>query len=668
VLAATLIAMGRQGGDSVQSDDALSRLRSELKGLHRDRGEPSARAIARNVRGEISHNTVIKWLECERLPPWGILEQLVRGLGGDEAKFRRLWRAVRDQQEPLPSAPEDARERDTDEPGIPQLRTLEDADHTQAELDERAQQQRREQESLREQLVSARDQLADLNDRLAGLRGQLSQMQQQASADASLRGRLEAEIASLEQERDQLYEEIEKLRDKLRQSREEMIELLGQSIQIAARRSELNREWARSEEALRRRHEADLAREREQVRTLQEELARLNAVLAGLGTSSSSRHHARAGTGPSPQDEAWLLVADSEHLARTITDPGMRAEALLDTAKVLATIDPPAAERLARTVTAPHLQYQALILADTAKALVRQNPSEARRLLDDAEHVANTIRSTDLKAHRGIALAGIAAVRAELDLVAAERLALTISDGVEAHSRAAALRDIAKTVAGRDPAEARRLLADAERAASRITEANALGRNQGPALREIVKVMAGLDPVAAEEVTRRIRDPASRAAALAWIASAVAGREPAKAAQLSADAQNLIGTILLRDDQARALADISTAVAGWDPAEARRLLADAERIAFQYPNRPSAWTIQTIAKALAREDPSNSVRLAKTITNPPDQAVALSLVAQELAEKDSAEAERIARTIDDADNQARALAHITVVRAERMCQ
>jgi uncharacterized coiled-coil DUF342 family protein len=642
VLAATLIAMGRQGGDSVQSDDALSRLRSELKGLRRDRGEPSGRAIARNVRGEISHNTVLKWLECERLPPWGILEPLVRGLGGDEAKFRRLWRAVRDQQEPLSSAPEDSGERDADEPGIPQLRTLEDADHAQAELDERAQQQRQEQESLREQLVSARDQLADLNDQLAGLRGQLSQMQQQASADASLRGRLEAEIASLEQERDQLYEEIEKLRDKLRQSREEMIELLEQSIQIAARRSELNREWARSEEALRRRHEADLAREREQVRTLQEELARLNAALADLGTSSSS-----------PQDEARLLLADSEHLARTIADPGMRAEALLDTAKVLATIDPPAAERLARTVTAPHLEYQALILADTARALVRQNPSEARRLLDDAEHVATTLPDGGSHSPRNFALRGIAQVLAELDLVAAERLftAARVYDP----SAAAALARIARAAAEGDPAQARGLLADAEQHGKNLFN------------NEIVKVMARLDPREAERLACTISAPASRALALARIARVMVERDQADGRRLLTEAERLVSRPVIGlppVERARAITGVARIVAEWDPAEAGRLLAEVEDMFRQVYSSSDIDALLDSAVALAKVDLGKAERLVRDID--PGRPRALTQIAFELAETDPAEAERIALTITHPDHQSKALAHIAATRAERM--
>lgn len=191
----------------MKSEDALSQLRKRIQRLRLEAGEPSTRTISHKLLDhEISHDSVAKALRCRSLPSWGVLEPLVRGLGGDVEKFRRLWVDVRDQQEPLPLDPEDDDEdvgqRDTYDPVIRRWNTVEEADRAQDHLNERTREQEHEQDSLRAQLVSAREELADLTDQLAGLHGQLRQMRQQASLDVSLRKSLEAKIASLTAERD----------------------------------------------------------------------------------------------------------------------------------------------------------------------------------------------------------------------------------------------------------------------------------------------------------------------------------------------------------------------------------------------------------------------------------------------------------------------------------
>jgi hypothetical protein len=78
--------------------DPLSRLRHELQRLHRHRGEPSVRDIARRTGGAITHSTVHAVLQCAKAPRWGPLELVVEALDGGIDEFRRLWVVVRDAQ------------------------------------------------------------------------------------------------------------------------------------------------------------------------------------------------------------------------------------------------------------------------------------------------------------------------------------------------------------------------------------------------------------------------------------------------------------------------------------------------------------------------------------------------------------------------------------------
>lgn len=106
-VAASPRAAGTSGGV------ALERLRDRLRDLHRRAGEPSTRAISRELGpGVLSHATVGKVLRCDRVPSWGNLELVVEELHGDVEAVRSLWVAARDEQDRpeqdqcVPAAPE----------------------------------------------------------------------------------------------------------------------------------------------------------------------------------------------------------------------------------------------------------------------------------------------------------------------------------------------------------------------------------------------------------------------------------------------------------------------------------------------------------------------------------------------------------------------------------
>ncbi|MEV7121045.1 hypothetical protein [Kitasatospora griseola] len=79
-------------------------LRAYLQTLHRRRGEPSTRALAKDTGSAISHTTVSLVLRCRTCPKWGPLELVVEALGGDVEEARLLWIAIRDMEHPLPQA------------------------------------------------------------------------------------------------------------------------------------------------------------------------------------------------------------------------------------------------------------------------------------------------------------------------------------------------------------------------------------------------------------------------------------------------------------------------------------------------------------------------------------------------------------------------------------
>ena len=80
-------------------EGSLDELRNRLQRLHRLRGDPSVRDLARSTGRAISHATVHAVLRCARTPKWGALELVVEALGGSTDEFRRLWVAVRDAED-----------------------------------------------------------------------------------------------------------------------------------------------------------------------------------------------------------------------------------------------------------------------------------------------------------------------------------------------------------------------------------------------------------------------------------------------------------------------------------------------------------------------------------------------------------------------------------------
>ncbi|MGW2821801.1 hypothetical protein ACWC24_12445 [Streptomyces sp. NPDC001443] len=411
-------------------------------------------------------------------------------------------------------------------------------------------------------------------------------------------------------------------------------------------------------------------------------LADVAGAVAATGNHQRAEQIARTITNPFEQGQALADVAgavaatgdyeraramatDAEQIVRTITDPSRQAQALADVAGAAAAAgDYERAEQIARTITNPHWQAQAL--ADVAGAAAAAGNHQR------AEQIARTITDPSRQAHALADVAGAAAAagdyeRARAMATDAEQIARTITDPsqqaelltglVEAvaaagdHERARAMatdaEQIARTIT--DPDEQAFALADVagaaaaagdyERARAMATDAEQIVRTitdpsqQAELLTGLVEAVAAAgDHQRAEQIARTITEPLEQAQALTGLAGAVAAAgDHERARAMATDAEQIARTITDPSQQARALADVAGAVASaGDHERARKMVTDAEQIAHTNTNRfNQAWVLVGVACAMAAAgDYERAEQIARTITNPSEQAQALTGVAK----------------------------------------
>ena len=332
----------------------------------------------------------------------------------------------------------------------------------------------------------------------------------------------------------------------------------------------------------------------------------------------------------------------------------------------------------------------------------------ALRLMNDAEALARSIDSGTRNVNfvREGMLSDIACVLARIDPARAEHLA-----GGLAADRAAALARIARTVAGTDPAQAARLLADAQ---ARVRDGAQYFPWRLPELllvrRQIIRAVAGrgtlvpvtrsvarVDPAAAtplldgaqqlvmldesmrdellagiaeattvvsaalaEQTARGIDDAEKRAEALGHVASALAGDDPARAEQIAR--RLCTETTEPRSTSVSwavgALVAIARATPAADGLRRQRLLARAEQLAHR---TGSHRALTEVASAVAADDRDHALRLlAEAYRHGPDGKSLLRVV-KVMAGADPARAEELARGITEEADRAAALAHLAVL-------
>ena len=213
-------------------------------------------------------------------------------------------------------------------------------------------------------------------------------------------------------------------------------------------------------------------------------------------------------------------------------------------------------------------------------------------------------------------------------LADAERIANSITTE---YTRAEALSGIAQALAATDPDRAARLLTDAERIANSITD----GHSKAAALSRIAQALAATDPDRAELIANSITAGSWKARALSGIAQALAATDPDRA-------ELIANSITAGSSKAWALSGIAQALAATDPDRAARLLTDAERIANSITDESSkAAALNRIAQALAATDPDRAELIANSITAGSSKAAALNRIAQALAATDPDRAARL---------------------------
>ena len=366
----------------------------------------------------------------------------------------------------------------------------------------------------------------------------------------------------------------------------------------------------------------------------------------------------------------------AEALARSITDPDRRAEALAGlVAAAVKDGDLDKARVLARSITG--LKQWASVLADLAEATQRRvSLDRARALADRALELARSISEPGWQAE---ALAGVAiAVARAGDLDRAQELARSITDLAR---RARALAGVAEATGDLDRAQA--LAEQAEATAWSITDA---GR-QAEALADVAMAAAGAGDLGrALELSRSISSPGRQARGVggrgdsAWRGPVTwTGRRnwPGQSATQARQAEALEGMAVSvaragELDRAQALAEQAEAAAqsiivlgeqGWAPSylTAAMLgdLGQAQALARSITNADRRTRVLAdLAEATAKAgDLDRALDLAQSITDPARRTRALTRVAEAAAGAgDLDRAQELAQSISDPYWQAEALA------------
>ena len=250
-------------------------------------------------------------------------------------------------------------------------------------------------------------------------------------------------------------------------------------------------------------------------------------------------------------DRAARLMADADHIARSITDKSEKATALAEVATALAATDPDRAERIARSITSESLK--AKVLAEVAATLAATDPDRAehtaRSIVGDPYEVralaslAKALAATDpSRAHLsgipGMRVWRLRAMVAAIVMVAFSilvnwKVGLTltmifvIADIIYRSRRGYSGQGDRARLTGAQ--RAARLIGDAERIAQSITNKYW----KASALAEVATALAATDPDRAEHIARSITSESSKATALAEVATALAATDPDRAERIA---------------------------------------------------------------------------------------------------------------------------------------
>ncbi|MGI5238875.1 trypsin-like peptidase domain-containing protein [Dactylosporangium sp. CA-139066] len=378
-------------------------------------------------------------------------------------------------------------------------------------------------------------------------------------------------------------------------------------------------------------------------------LSAVVAAVAGAGDLDRAEALARTITSPDSQAQALSAVVTAvagagdvdraEALARSITDPYEQADALSAVAAAVAGAgDLDRAEALARSINDPYRQER--VLSAVVAALAGAGD------LDRAEALARTITSPDSQAQA--LSAAVTAVAGAGDVDRAEALARSITNPGQQKD---ALSAVAVALAGAgdlDRAEAlARSITDPRWQAEALTAAAAAGAGDHDRAEALAE--------RAEALARSITDPIGRMEALRAVAAAVAGAgEHDSVAALAQRAEALARSFTVSEMDWQALAFNAVVVAVAGAGDLDRAEALARSITDPYEQ---AHALSAVAAAVAGTgDLDRAEALARSITDPYEQADALSAVAAAVAGTgDLDRAEALAQSITNPYRQMKAL-------------
>jgi hypothetical protein len=394
---------------------------------------------------------------------------------------------------------------------------------------------------------------------------------------------------------------------------------------------------------------------------------------------------ARSITHPRRRAEALMGVAyaavgsrqaRAEEIVQSIPIDDSRSSPIADFASAIASSDPERAERLANSIDEP--TQRASILAAVASAINDKFPERAATLSRTAEQLVSSI---DRPQRRASALVSVARAISDIFPDQASRLCKAAEQAARISPDflplSYVLAKAGAAIIELEPTRARNLCEAAERIAQTLTD----GQASDFVLRETAVALAGIEPQTATQRLDRISWD-FYIEVLPRVVAAVAAHDPKRAIEIWETTEQVAANDSFTGSD---LAKVAVVVAGIDPDRAERIIASISH--SDTSNLVTA--LARTAMIVGDTDASRATRLREraeqlvpTLNDTGEKAVALAEIASAVAIVDAGHAseledaaEGLAMSISDTRHRDRIYSHIVSAiarsnssRADRICQ
>jgi beta-lactamase regulating signal transducer with metallopeptidase domain len=306
-----------------------------------------------------------------------------------------------------------------------------------------------------------------------------------------------------------------------------------------------------------------------------------------------------------------------------------RSQVMAGIVGIIERSDPERALDVVRTMTNP--VYRGSSLALLAKRYAPRDPDRAKQLEAEAIDVAEKARTGPLG--DGFALENVSLALVGLDT----DKAVEIAQGLNAHYRDLAFRNIAEMLAKTDPVKAATVAASIKDGQMRSEGLWLIAASLAKTDTEKALSVARTIPVGYYRIssgTHRAGEPDIalayyRAAGLCCVAAALAKTDPARGRQIADEALGVARAIENRHERNSALSNVLRRLAGIEPDK----VLEVARSATDPRERGSI--LAGVARGLAEAgNLDRALEIARSIAEPASRASALTCVAEALAEKD----------------------------------